>query len=153
PFYAQYGKMFNEPANFDDVAKQILTVGKHTYDPKSGLFYHGWDESKKQDWANKTTGTSSNFWGRAIGWYAMAMVDVLDYLPANHPARPEIVAMLQKVAAGIVKYQDPASGLWYQVVDRGEGNGNYLEATASSMFVYALAKGVNHGYLSTEFVK
>ena len=152
PFYARYARLFDEPSDFDDIAKQILLVGKHTYSPETGLFYHGWDESRKQDWANPTTGTSSNFWGRAMGWYGMAMVDVLDYFPADHPARPEIIAMLRKLCDGIVKYQDPDSGLWYQVVDQGGRKGNYLEATASSMFVYTMAKGVNHGYLPRDFV-
>lgn len=151
PFYAEYGKLFNEPAAFDDVAKQIRLVAAHTYDPASGLFYHGWDESKKQEWANKTTGTSSNFWGRAVGWYAMALVDVLDFFPTNHPARPEIIATLNRLAAGVVRHQDPASGLWWQVMDKGGQKGNYLEATASCMFVYALAKGINHGYISSDY--
>ena len=127
-------------------------VAAHTYDPATGLFYHGWDESKEQAWANKTTGTSPNFWSRAIGWYAMALVDALDYFPADHPARPELIALLQKVCAGVVRYQDPGSGLWYQVTDQGGRKGNYLEATGSSMFVYVLAKGINHGYLSREYL-
>jgi unsaturated rhamnogalacturonyl hydrolase len=152
PFSAEYAKLFNEPATaFDDVARQILLVAAHTYDPATGLFYHGWDESKKQSWANKTTGTSSNFWGRAIGWYAMALVDVLDFFPTNHPARAEIIATFQKLCAGVVKYQDAKTGLWWQVMDQGERKGNYLEASASAMFVYALAKGVNHDYLSREY--
>ena len=151
PFDAQYAELFHEPAAFDDVAKQIRLVSAHTYDPATGLFYHGWDESKQQDWANKTAGTSPNFWGRAIGWYGMALVDVLDFFPADHPARPEIIATLRKLCAGVVKYQDPQSGLWYQVVDQGGRPGNYLEATASSMFVYTLAKGVNRGYLSHDY--
>src|SRR6185436_7690049 len=112
---------------------------------------HGWDESKTQSWANPITGTSSNFWGRGLGWFAMACVDDLDFLPANHPARPEIIATLKKVATGLVKHQDSTSGLWYQVLDQGNRAGNYVEATASSMFVYALAKGVNRGYLPQEF--
>ncbi len=153
PFYAEYTMVFNEPvAAFDDVAKQIRLVAAHTYDPASGLFYHGWDESKQQDWANKTTGTSSNFWGRAIGWYGMALVDVLDFFPQDHPARARILATLRQLADGVVKYQDPASGLWYQIVDQGGRQGNYLEATASSMFVYVLAKGSNRGYISREHV-
>lgn len=151
PFYAEYGKLFDEPADFDDVARQIRLVDEHTYDSKTGLFYHGWDESKSQPWANKITGTSSNFWGRAIGWYAMALVDVLDYFPANHPARPEITATFRKLCAGIVKYQDPKTGLWWQVMDQGDRKGNYLEATASSMFVYAMAKGINRGYLPPSY--
>ena len=151
PFYAEYAKLFNEPVDFDDVAKQIRLADKHTYDAETGLFYHGWDESKSQPWADRITGTSSNFWGRAMGWYAMAMVDVLDYFPTNHPARPQIIATFQKLCAGVVKYQDPQTGLWWQVVDQGHRKGNYLEATASSMFVYAMAKGINHGYLPRSY--
>ncbi len=148
PFYAEYTKLFDGPvSDYDDVAKQIRLVAAHTYDPATGLFYHAWDESKEQPWANKATGTSSNFWGRAIGWYAMALVDVLDYFPTNHPARPEIIATFQKLCGGVVKNQDPKTGLWYQVLDQGNRKGNYLEATVSSMLVYAMAKGVNHGYL------
>ena len=153
PFYAQYAQLIeSSPQGFDDVAKQIRLVAAHTYDPVTGLFYHGWDEAKKQGWANKTTGTSPNFWGRAIGWYGMALVDVLDFLPANHPARADILATLQKVCAGIAKYQDPATGLWWQVMDQGSRKGNYLEATASSMFVYTLAKALNHSYIPRDYV-
>jgi unsaturated rhamnogalacturonyl hydrolase len=148
PFEAEYAKLFDQPADFDEVARQVRLMSEHSYDPATGLFYHGWDESKQQEWSNKTTGASPNFWGRAIGWYAMALVDVLDYFPADHPARPEIIATLRKLCAGVAKYQHPASGLWYQVVDQGGRKGNYLEATASCMFVYAMAKGVNRGYLS-----
>ena len=152
PFYAEYTKLFDGPvSDYDDVAKQIRLVAAHTYDPATGLFYHAWDESKEQPWANKDTGTSSNFWGRAIGWYAMALVDVLDYFPTNHPARPEIIATFQKLCEGVVKYQDPKTELWYQVLDQGNRKGNYLEATVSSMFVYAMAKGVNHGYLPQNY--
>ena len=147
PFYAEYAKLFGETNSFDDVAKQIRLIDQHTYDAKTGLNYHGWDAAKIQPWANPATGCSSNFWGRAIGWYAMALVDVLDYFPTNHPARPQIIATFQKLCAGVVKYQDPQTGLWWQVMDQGARKGNYLEATASSMFVYALAKGVNRGYL------
>ena len=148
PFYAEYAKLFDGPvSDYDDIARQIRLVAAHTYDPVTGLYYHAWDESREQPWANQATGTSSNFWGRAMGWYAMALVDVLDYFPTNHPARPEIIAALQTLCGGVVKYQDPKTGLWYQVLDRGDRQGNYLEATVSSMFVYVLAKGVNHGYL------
>ena len=153
PFYAEYARLFNGPvSDYDDVANQIQQVAAHTYDPVTGLFYHAWDESRQQPWANKDTGTSSNFWGRAVGWYAMALVDVLDYFPTNHPARQEIIATFQKLCGGVVKYQDPKTGLWYQVLDQGDRQGNYLEATASGMFVYAMAKGMNRGYLPREYV-
>lgn len=153
PFYAAYAQVFNGPeSSFDDVAKQIQLADKHTYDAPAGLFYHGWDESKSQPWANPQTGCSSNFWGRADGWYAMALVDTLDYFPTNHPARPRIIAIFQKLAAGIVKWQNPVTGVWWQVLDQGRRPGNYPEATTSAMLVYSLAKGVNHGYLSRNYL-
>ena len=152
PFYAEYTLTFDgPPADFDDVVKQFRLIDEHLYDPASGLFYHGWDESKEQDWANKVTGTSANFWGRGLGWYAMALVDVLDFLPKDQPGRTNIIAILNRVADGIVKHQDPKTGLWWQVLDQGGRKGNYLEASASSMFVYTLGKGVKRGYLTREY--
>jgi unsaturated rhamnogalacturonyl hydrolase len=147
PFYAEYAKVFAEPAGFDDVANQIILIAEHTRDPRTGLFYHGWDESKTQAWADPETGCSPHFWGRAVGWYAMALVDVLDYFPADHPARPRLLQILQGLAEAVAKVQDPESGLWYQVLDQGPRAGNYLEASGSAMFVYVLAKGVRQGYL------
>lgn len=153
PFYAQCAVLFHEPeSSFDDITKQLQLLEDHTYDAASGLFYHGWDESKSQPWANKNTGTSSNFWGRAIGWYGMAMVDVLDFLPANYAGRCETIGTLQKWAGGVISHQDPTSGLWYQVMDQPGRKGNYLEATASSMFVYTLAKGINQSYVTRDYL-
>ena len=153
PFYAAMGRFMHNPQTvYDDVAKQIRLIDEHTYDAKTGLNYHGWDAAKIQPWANPATGCSSNFWGRAEGWYAMALVDVLDYFPTNHPARAEIISTLQKLSVGVLKFQDTQTGLWWQVLDQGGRKGNYFEATASAMFVYALAKGVNHGYLSRDCV-
>ena len=153
PFYAAMARFLHNPQPaYDDVAKQIRLIDEHTYDANTGLNYHGWDAMKTQPWANPATGCSSNFWGRAMGWYAMALVDVLDYFPTNHPARPQIIATLQKLSVGVLKFQNPKTGLWWQVMDAAERKGNYEEATASAMFVYALAKGVNHGYLSHEII-
>lgn len=151
PFRAEYAQVFNEPEVFDDIAFQIKLMAANSYDPKSGLFYHGWDETKVMDWANKETGRSPNFWGRAIGWYAMALVDTLDYFPESHPARPEIIKILNDVAAGMKKHQDP-SGMWWQVVDQPNREGNYLEATVTAMLAYSVAKGVNKGYLSKDYI-
>lgn len=151
PFYAQYALYFNEPILFDDVVKQFILVHKYTYNPETGLNYHGWDESKQQKWANPVTGCSPNYWGRAEGWYAMALVDVLDFLPLNHPGRVKILEILKQVAAGIKKYQDNETGLWYQVLDQGSREGNYFEATASSMFTYALLKATRKGYIGKDY--
>ena len=147
PFYAEFGKTFGEPAAFDDVAHQIILIEKHTRDAKTGLLYHGWDESKQQRWANRETGCSPHFWGRAVGWYVMAIVDVLDYLPPDHPKRPDILAIFECAIEALVKVQDQSTGLWYQVLDQGNREGNYLEASGSCMFVYSIAKAVRQGYL------
>lgn len=152
PFLAQYAEEFNEPALFDDVANQVMLMAEHTYDPTTGLFYHAWDESREQRWANKETGQSPNFWGRAMGWFAMAQVDILDFIPEDHPDRPQLIQIVRKTADGIIKYQDRESGIWYQVLDQGDREGNYLEATASNMFVYFLFKAVRKGYLDESYL-
>lgn len=150
PFYAEYTVTYENGEKLDDIAKQFELIQLHATDEKTGLLYHAWDESKEMPWANKATGTSPNFWSRSIGWYAMALVDALDYFPENHPKRKELIGYLNNVANALVKFQDK-SGLWYQVTDMGGREGNYLESSGSSMFAYALAKGVNKGYLPKKF--
>ena len=155
PFYANYTQMFDkgDSANkaYDDIVNQFDLIQKHLKDPKTGLLYHGWDESKEQAWADKQTGLSPNFWGRAMGWYGMAIVDVLDFLPQNHPGRARLISYLNSYSEALVKVQDSKTGLWYQVLDKGGEKGNYLEASASSMFVYTFAKGARKGYLPTSY--
>jgi unsaturated rhamnogalacturonyl hydrolase len=153
PFYAQYAASFDEPGGFDDAAHQILLIERHTRDPRTGLYYHAWDESKMQKWANPQTGCSPNFWGRAMGWYAMAIVDVLDFLPASHQTRDRIVTIFERMIQALALVQDTGTGLWYQVLNRGACEGNYTEASASCMFVYALAKGVRKGYLAPKYLE
>ncbi|MDE1175505.1 MAG: glycoside hydrolase family 88 protein [Edaphobacter sp.] len=147
PFRAAYAYTFHEPDDFDDITKQLLLMYGHMKDPKTGLLKHGWDESKTMPWADKNTGLSPEVWGRAMGWYMMAMVDVLDWLPADHPQRPALIAALKDLSQSVVKYQDKTTGLWWQVMAYGPRKGNYPEASASCMFVYAIAKGVRKGYL------
>ena len=153
PFYAEYTKMFGSKKDFDDITLQILTVYKNTVDKKTGLLYHAWDESKTQKWADPKTGKAPNFWGRAIGWYVMAIVDVLDYLPEDHPDRAKIIKILQNVSDALLKVRDTKSGLWYQVLDKGNKEGNYLEASCATMFTYAFAKGANKGYLNKKYLE
>lgn len=150
PFLAEYAITFNKPEMIDDVVNQFIICAKHTYDPKTGLYYHAWDESRKQQWANKETGQSPNFWGRSIGWWFMALVDVLDFIPQEHPQRPELIKMIQGLADTLPKYQHQ-SGLWYQVIDQGDRKGNYLEASVSSMCMYSFAKAVNKGYIDKKY--
>ena len=151
PFRAAYATTFQEPGEFDDIAKQLLLMNEHMRDSKTELLKHGWDESKQMAWADKTTGLSQEVWARAMGWYAMALVDVLDWFPQDHAQRAALIAALNRTMAAVVKYQDSATGLWWQVMDKGGRQGNYREASASSMFVYALAKGVRMGYLPQSY--
>jgi unsaturated rhamnogalacturonyl hydrolase len=145
PFYAHYGALFGDPGALADAAHQILIADQHLYDPVSGLYYHAWDATHTLLWADPLTGHSPNFWARSIGWYAMAIVDELDDLPRGQPSTASVQSVLRRVLDGIVRWQDPASGVWWQVVDQGPRAGNYREASASCMFVYALAKAVNQG--------
>lgn len=153
PFLSQYGVTFDKPECIDQAVHQLLTVAKHTYDPQAGINKHAWDESKTQKWADPVTGQSPNFWGRSIGWYAMALVDNLDFIPASHPKRAEVLAIVKTLAEGMKKYQDPKTGLWYQVVNMGIREGNYLESSVSCMMTYFYAKSVNNGYLPKSYRK
>ena len=153
PFYAEYSYITHDDTAFNDITRQFILMERNSIDTKTGLLYHGWDESKKQKWANPQTGTSPNFWGRSVGWYAMALVDALDYIPEDHPQRRELIAILNRLSTAVLKVQDPKNGLWYDVLDKRGSTGNYVEASASSMIVYALAKGARKGYLPQSIMK
>jgi unsaturated rhamnogalacturonyl hydrolase len=150
PFYAEYSATFGED-NWDDIANQFIWMEKHVRDAKTGLLYHAWDESKQQRWADKTTGRAPMFWGRAMGWYAMALAEVLDYFPKDNPKRAELIAILNREMSAIEKVQDKRTGLWWLIVDAPGKDKNYFEASASCMFAYALEKGVRMGYLRPSF--
>ncbi|MFV0391017.1 MAG: glycoside hydrolase family 105 protein [Paludibacteraceae bacterium] len=152
PFLAEYGSVFNQPDLIDDAVLQITTAYDDLVDESTGLLYHGWDESREQRWADPLTGKSPNFWSRSIGWYMMAIVDVLDFLPQDHPKRNEVTEILHKISTSVEKYQEPQSGMWYQVTDQGNRSGNYLESSGSIMFIYSWVKGAKNGYLSNDFL-
>ena len=152
PFYAQYAAMFQEPKDFDDIAHQFVLIEQHTRDPKTGLLYHGWDESKQMAWANPQTGVSPNFWARADGWYAMALVDTIPWFPQDHPGRAQLISILQRLAPAIAAAQDRQTGLWWEVMDKPQQAGNYFESSASCMFVYALAKAARLGYIDAKYL-
>lgn len=151
PFHANMAQMTNDLHAFHEITEQFVTMEKYTRDPATGLLYHGWDESKRQLWANKTTGQSPNFWSRAMGWYMMGLVDVLDYYPENHPDRKILSAILNRLSAAVLNFQDPTSGTWWQVTNLGGKEGNYLESSGTAMFTYALAKGIRKGYLPISY--
>jgi unsaturated rhamnogalacturonyl hydrolase len=151
PFLAQYAKEFDEPALYDDVVKQFVLMETHARDQKTGLLYHGWDESRQQKWADKETGRSPAFWGRAMGWYAMALVDTLDFVPERHPGRKDLVAILNRLAEAATKVQDAKTGTWWQVLDQPGRDKNYLEASVTTMFAYTFLKGARLGYLDQKY--
>jgi unsaturated rhamnogalacturonyl hydrolase len=160
-FYANYEKTFNNGAAYDDIVNQFVLIHSKTYDPTYQLNYHAWSATPTDAnsfWANQSApflGCSKEFWGRGMGWYAAALVDVLEILPANYARRQELVNILAQVAAGIKRWQDPTSGCWYQLLryDKttiSNGTANYLEASASSMFTYVLLKAVRLGLISKD---
>jgi unsaturated rhamnogalacturonyl hydrolase len=149
PFMAQYGATFNQPQWIDEAIKQITLCHKHCHDSITGLYFHAWDESKTQRWANPQTGHSPNFWGRSIGWYFMAVVDALDFIPTNYPQRGELISIIQGLSDALPKYQ--RNGLWYQVIDQPERTGNFPEASVTTQCMYAYTKAVNKGYISKKY--
>jgi len=153
PFYARYAAEFGKLSELHDVIAQLILAESRTRDPETGLLYHAWDESRKQLWANRQTGCSQHFWGRAVGWYCMALVDVLDYIPDGGEFSGEcgeLIAIVRRLSESLTRFQDMKSGLWYQVLDQGAREKNYLESSASAMFVYFLCKAVRMGYLASE---
>jgi unsaturated rhamnogalacturonyl hydrolase len=151
PFAVEYAVLFNDTKKFDDIINQFVWMEKYSRDNKTGLLYHGWDESKLQKWANPKTGLSPEFWSRAMGWYMMALVDVLDHLPANYKRRSELIAILNRLSTALVKFQDAKEGVWWQITDKANQQLNYLESSSSAMFLYALSKAVNKKYIGIKF--
>jgi unsaturated rhamnogalacturonyl hydrolase len=151
PFYAECAIVNKTPADFNDIINQFVWMEKYGRDSKTGLLYHGWDESRLQRWADPATGLSPEFWSRSMGWYIMALVDVLDYIPKTHTRRNELIAILNRLSTAIIKYQDAGSGVWWQVTDKAGKPGNYLESSGTAMFVFGLAKAVRMGYISKTY--
>ncbi|HBB93505.1 MAG TPA: glycosyl hydrolase family 88 [Bacteroidales bacterium] len=153
PFLVTYANLFNQPEWFDEAAFQLEEVYKHTRDSKTGLVYHAWDESRQQRWCNPETGQSRHFWSRGTGWYMMALVDVLGVLPSDHSKRNQLIGILNDLSLSLLKVRDIKTGLWYQVMDQGNRDGNYLEASGSAMIIYAFARGAKAGYLPHKYLK
>ena len=151
PFYAEYAFRNNRPEDYQDVIRQFVVCARHTYDPATGLYRHAWDEARKQPWADKKTGQSPHTWGRAMGWYAMALVDALEFIPKHEPGREEVMDILDNVVTQIARWQDKESGLWYQVIDQPEREGNFPEASVTTQCMYAIAKAVNKGYIDPKY--
>ena len=149
PFAALYEKRFGR-GDYGDVLRQIRVVREHMQDPKTGLYYHGYDQSRKAFWADKDTGLSQNFWLRAIGWFSVALADLTEILPAGG-AREELSGIFRDLMESAARFADEETGLYWQVVDRAGEPGNYLESSGSSMLAYAMLKGARLGVLPKEY--
>jgi unsaturated rhamnogalacturonyl hydrolase len=153
PIAVQFGKTFGESEYFDRMAFQAILMEKHTKDPNTGLLYHGWDETKSAQWADPVTGMSPEFWGRAIGWYPVALLEMFEYLPDDHKDKPALVKILQDLLIALTNYQDAESGMWYQVVDKADRPDNWPENSCTSLYAHAIAKAVRMGYLDEQYLK
>ena len=154
PFLVRYGVMFGDSKyGFDEATKQLKIYASHLNDPKTGLMFHAYDESGQTPWSDKTTKHSAYFWCRAMGWFGMTLIEVLELLPKNHPNRPALIAQVQQLVKAWSNFQDKKTGLWYQIVDMGSNPENWLETSSSSMYTYVTAMAVDRGYVNKGFLK
>ena len=151
PFSILYSRRFGDNTLMERAVQQIFLMEEHMKDEKTGLYYHGWDDSKKERWADPETGLSGQFWARAMGWYTLAIVDIMDLLPKNHPALERLARIERELLTSLAKYQDEESGLWYQVLDKPKKEGNWLETSCSCLFAYSYAKAIRKGILGEEY--
>jgi unsaturated rhamnogalacturonyl hydrolase len=153
PYSVMYAHYFDKPYFYEKIYQQMHLMRLNMTDPKTGLLYHAWDDSKLADWADKNTGLSPEFWGRAIGWYAVAIMDILDYIPDGHPRRHEFISAALDIINALLRFQDEHSGLWYQVVDKGGREENWLETSCSCLYIYAMIKAVKKGLLHSSYFR
>ena len=150
PLSVKYAKRFGATVLRERAINQIFIMNDHIKDPKSGLYFHGWDPTKKARWADKVTGLSENIWGRAVGWYAVAILDIMDDIPQDHPAVERLKQIESDLLEALVKYQDPETGMWYEVLDKPGEEGNWVESSCTNLFIYSYAKAIRQGIISKE---
>ena len=154
PFLVRYGVMFGDGQYaFDEATKQLTIYASHLNDPKTGLMFHAYDESGQTPWSDKATKHSAYIWCRAMGWFGMTLIEVLELLPKNHPKRAALIGQVRQLVKAWSNFQDKKSGLWYQIVDMGDNPENWLETSSSSMYTYVTAIAIDRGYVNKEFLK
>jgi len=154
PFLVRYGQLFGDSAYTNDEATKQLTIyASHLNDPRTGLMFHAYDESGASKWSDPVTHHSPEIWCRAMGWFGMTLIEVLEILPRQHPLRQQLIAQVQQLVKSWARYQDPKTGLWYQVVDKGNLPDNWLETSSSSMYSYVTSMAVKRGYVKKSFAK
>ncbi|MBM1104531.1 glycoside hydrolase family 88 protein [Aurantibacter crassamenti] len=151
PFLVKYGVLFNDKESIDIATFQLLLVAERSFNISNNLAYHGWDYTKSRPWANPITGTSTEIWSRSMGWFSMALVDILEYLPKSHKDYNRIVYLFQQIAIGIKNSQNESDGMWYHMMNHKELKDNYPETSGSGMMLYALKKGIKHGWLDQTY--
>ncbi len=151
PLMAQYGRYVGDSTqSFDIAAKQLVVYASHLQQP-NGLMKHAYDESRTASWADPTTGLSPEYWCRAIGWFGVAAIQILDLIPPDHPRRAQLISIVQNLMRGFATYQDPASGRWFQVVDKGGRSDNWTETSCSAMYTYTIDSAIKRGYVSAAY--
>ena len=150
PFNVEYAARHNDMTAIKDVVNQLILTYETLIDKKTGMLYHAYDESRGQRWSDINTGLSPHFWSRSIGWYMMAIEDVLDFVPEGHAGRARLIEIIQNLCKAVLPFQDE-SGMWYQVTDQGTREGNYLETSGTSMFAYCFYKGIRLGYIDPSY--
>ena len=151
PLQAMFARFFKKPYFLDEAIHQALLMYDNMQDPNTKLLYHAWDYSKEMDWADKDTGLSSEFWGRAMGWYVVAMLDILELMPIEHPERERMIAIEQELLKALVSLQGKENGMWYQVLNKVDKQDNWPETSCSCLFVYAIAKAVRMNILEEKY--
>ena len=153
PFYMEYEAKFNENKNVKDIYTQFFNVYSLMRDKETGLYYHAYDSSKESFWCDENTGLSANFWLRSLGWYAMALLDTLYKASDKESADySHLKSVFSAFMTAVLKFQDK-SGMWYQVPNYPEREGNYLETSGSAIMAYALMKGARLGLLQKEYAE
>lgn len=151
PYLVKYANQFHEKDLIQVVLYQERLMRKHMTDPKTGLLFHAWDEKRVQPWADKETGCSPEFWGRSVGWYGTALIDILEAIGDEYQGQEELPVEVAKYIENVVKFQDEKTGLWYQVVDKGDQEDNWLESSSSSLYLYTMAKALHYGFVGKEY--
>jgi len=154
PFLIRYGSIFGESKYaLDEATKQMIVYASHLNDPKTGLMFHAYDESRQATWADKETGHSPEIWCRAMGWFGMTLIEILELLPKDHPNRPKLIAQVQQLVKAWSNFQDKKTGLWYQIVNRVDDPSNWLETSSTSMYTFTIARAVDRGYVDKSYMK
>jgi len=152
-FLARYGKTFNDPTCFDLLFKQAQLMWENIRDPKTGLLYHAWDQSRSVNWCDKETGLSEEFWGRAAGWYIVALTTILDYLPKDHEYRSTLIEYVREYIKALIQFQDEETGLWYQVLNKKDDPANWHETSCTALFLCGISKAIKNNYIDKSYKK